>query len=133
MGLVSNKRMVVAMKKLLLIIFISSLFTNNTFADNHILIIKCKDDDPAMAIFTPTYVINLETKKVKVGASQMQVVKHTETLLILDKVTPGLFRRTSINRLTGQYMSKLIIYGTSKEEQKEVITIGMCEKVERAL
>ena len=120
------------MKKLFSTILVTVLFfCGNAYADNHILIIKCKDDDPNMP-FTPTYIINFETKKVKVGATEMQVNKNTETLLILDKVTPGLFRRTSINRLTGQYMSKLIIYGTSKEEQKEVITIGMCKKIEKA-
>ena len=120
------------MKKLLGIVVLGLLWSGNTFADNHIITIQCKHDDPSLSFLKPIYVINLETKKVKVGATSMHVVKHDENKIILVKVNAALSEIMKIDRITGLYEKEQIFYGISGEDRKEVKGSGICQKVEKA-
>lgn len=120
------------MKKLLSILVLSLLFCGSAYAGNHIITIQCKYDDPSLSFLKPIYVINLETEKVKVGATSMQVIKHDENKIILGKVNAALSEIMTIDRITGLYQSKKIFYGTSEEDKKEVKGSGICQKVEKA-
>ena len=104
------------MKKLLVIVVLGLLLCGNAFAEKHILTIQCQDDDPNLSIFKPIYIINLDNKKVKVGASSMQVVKHNENKIILGKVNAGLSEIMTIDRITGLYNSEKIFYGTTAKK-----------------
>ena len=55
------------MKKLLFTILFTLVLSGGAFANNHLILIQCKDDNPDLAFLQPIYEINLETKKVKVG------------------------------------------------------------------
>ena len=120
------------MKKLLGIVVLSLLLSGNVFADNHIITIQCKHDDPNLSFLKPIYVINLETKKVKVGATSMHVVKHDENKIILGKVNAALSEIMKIDRITGLYEKDQTFYGSSKEDEKKIKSSGICQKVEKA-
>ena len=120
------------MKKFLYLIFFSLLFSVNAYADNHIIIIQCKNDDPDLSIFRPIYVINLETKKVEVGATYMQVVKYSEKEILLGKSNAGVSEMMQIDRLTGRYSSEQTFWGKSEEEKKIIISTGYCIKIKKA-
>ena len=77
------------MKKLLFTILFTLVLSGGAFANNHLILIQCKDDNPDLAFLQPIYEINLERKKVKVGMSEMIVAREsTETELILVKSNP---------------------------------------------
>ena len=120
------------MKKLLAIVVLGLLWSGNAFADNHIITIQCKHDDPSLSFLKPIYVINLETKKVKVGATSMHVMKYDENKIILGKVNAALSEIMKIDRITGLYEKEQIFYGISGEDKKEVKGSGICQKIEKA-
>tara|TARA_B110000902_G_C13822466_1_gene404236 strand:- start:147 stop:515 length:369 start_codon:yes stop_codon:yes gene_type:complete len=121
------------MKKLFsTILVICSLLGGNAYADNHIITIQCKNDDPDLSIFRPIYVINLETKKVEVGATYMQVVKYSEKEILLGKSNAGVSEMMQIDRLTGRYSSEQTFWGKSEEEKKIIISTGYCIKIKKA-
>ena len=121
------------MKKLFSTILVTVLFfCGNTYADNHIITIQCQYDDPGLSFLKPIYVINLETKKVKVGATSMYVLKYSDTEILLGKANAALSEKMEIDRMTGRYQKEQIFYGTSEEEKKIVNGSGICQKVEKA-
>ena len=120
------------MKKLLGIVVLCLLLSGNVFAEKHILTIQCQDDDPNLSIFKPIYIINLDNKKVKVGASSMQVVRYNENKIILGKVNAGLSEIMNIDRITGLYTSEKIFYGSTEEDKKKILSSGVCVKKEKA-
>jgi len=119
-------------KKLLSIIALGLFLSGNAYADNHIITIQCKNDDPDLSIFRPIYVINLETKKVEVGATYMQVVKYSEKEILLGKSNAGVSEMMQIDRLTGRYSSEQTFWGKSEEEKKIIISTGYCIKIKKA-
>ena len=119
-------------KKFLGIVVLSLLLSGNVFAEKHILTIQCQDDDPNLSIFKPIYIINLDNKKVKVGASSMQVVRYNENKIILGKVNAGLSEIMNIDRITGLYTSEKIFYGSTEEDKKKILSSGVCVKKEKA-
>ena len=123
------------MKKLLSILVLSLLFGVTGHADNHLILIQCKDDRPEMEVLQPIYEINLETKKVKVGMAEMVVSRNsTETEIILLKSNPVMAEIMRINRNTGKYISKKRFFSTTgnKEDEKKFIATGVCAKIEKA-
>ena len=120
------------MKKYLSIIALALFFSGNAYADNHIITIQCQYDDPSLSFLKPIYVINLETKKVKVGATSMYVLKYSDTEILLGKANAALSEKMEIDRMTGRYQKEQIFYGTSEEEKKIVNGSGICQKVEKA-
>ena len=123
------------MRKIILLITISLFFSVKAYADNHLILIQCKDDRPELAFLQPVYEINLETKKVKVGYAEMVVSRNTtETELILLKSNAAMAEIMTINRNTGKYISKKIFYAgaSSKEDEKRITETGICIKKEKA-
>jgi hypothetical protein len=120
------------MKKLLVIVVLGLLLSPNAYADDHIITIKCKYDDPGLSFLKPIYVINLETKKVKVGATSMYVLNYSDNEILLGKANAALSEKMKIDRITGRYQKEQIFYGTSEEEKKVVNGSGICQKVEKA-
>ena len=119
------------MKKLFsTILVLTLLLSGNAYADKQI-IIQCADDDPKIFLL-PIYNINLENKKVKVGASSLYVLKYNENELILGEVTALYSEKMEIDRITGRYQKLQIFYGKSEEEKKVIKSSGICEKVEKA-
>ena len=119
------------MKNLLLSLIFTLCLTNISLADSHIITIQCKDDDPEMSIFRPIYVINLETKKVEVGATYMQVVKYSENEILLGKANAIVSEMMKIDRLTGRYSSEKTFWGNSEDEKKIITTTGYCIKLKK--
>jgi len=121
------------MKKKLFIALLFALFSSNTsYADSHIITIQCQYDDPNLSFLKPIYVINLETKKVKVGATSMYVLKYTDDEILLGKANAGISEKMKIDRITGRYTKEQIFWGASEEEKKIVNSSGICQKVEKA-
>ena len=119
-------------EKLLVIVVLGLLLSPNAYADDHIITIKCKYDDPGLSFLKPIYVINLETKKVKVGATSMYVLNYSDNEILLGKANAALSEKMKIDRITGRYQKEQIFYGTSEEEKKVVNGSGICQKVEKA-
>jgi hypothetical protein len=122
-------------KNFFLLITISLLFSVKAYADNHLILIQCKDDRPELAFLQPIYEINLETKKVKVGYAEMVVARNTtETELILVKSNPVMAEILTINRNTGKYISKKRFFSSTgnKEDEKKITETGICVKIEKA-
>ena len=113
------------MKKLLGILVLSLLFSGNVFADSHIISIQCKSDDPGLAIFKPIYIINLKTKKVKVGAGKKYLIKFTEDEIVIGDSSAGMSDKMKINRFSGRYEKELIFYGKTEEEKSVINTTGI--------
>ena len=123
------------MKKLLSILVLSLLFGGTGYAENHLILIQCKDDRPEMALLQPIYEINLKTKKVKVGMAEMVVSRNTtESEIILLKSNPVMAEIMRINRNTGKYISKKRFFSTTgdKEDEKKIIATGVCVKIAKA-
>ena len=123
------------MKKLLFTILFTLVLSGGAFANNHLILIQCKDDNPDLAFLQPIYEINLETKKVKVGMSEMMVAREsTETELILVKSNPVMAEIMRINRNTGKYISNKRFFATTgnQEDEKKIIETGICVKKEKA-
>ena len=114
------------MKKLLGILVLILLFSGNVFADSHIISIQCKSDDPALTIFKPIYIINLKTKKVKVGAGKKYLIKFTEDEIVIGDYSAGMSDNMKINRFSGRYEKELIFYGKTEEEKSVINTTGIC-------
>lgn len=123
------------MKKFFAILLYSFLFIVNSIADDNLIIIQCKNDNPDLAFLQPIYEINLETKKVKVGHTEMVVSRNTtETELILVKSNPVMAEIMRINRYTGKYISKKRFFATTgnQEDEKKITETGICLKKEKA-
>tara|TARA_B100000963_G_C22441691_1_gene586887 strand:- start:106 stop:489 length:384 start_codon:yes stop_codon:yes gene_type:complete len=120
------------MKKLLAIVVLVLLWSPQVLAKEDVITIQCQSDDPNLAIFKPIYIINLKTKSVKVGASTMQVVKFSDTEIILGKVNPALSQIMKIDRLSGRYEDTSTFYGETKEQEKKIVETGICIKKEKA-
>ena len=120
------------MKKLFITLLLAFFSSNTAFADNHIITIQCKYDDTGLSFLKPIYVINLETKKVKVGATSMHILKYSDNEILLGKANAALSEKMEIDRITGRYQKEQIFYGTSEEEKKIVNSSGICQKVEKA-
>ena len=120
------------MKKLFLALLFAIFSSNTSYADSHTITIQCQYDDPNLSFLKPIYVINLETKKVKVGATSMYVLKYTDDEILLGKANAALSEKMKIDRITGRYTKEQIFYGTSEEEKKIVNSSGICQKVEKA-
>ena len=120
------------MKKLLAIVVLGLLWSPQVLAKEDVITIQCQSDDPNLAIFKPIYIINLKTKSVKVGASTMQVVKFSDTEIILGKVNPVFSKIMKIDRLSGRYEDTSTFYGETKEQEKKIVETGICIKKEKA-
>ena len=120
------------MKKLLAIVILGLLWNSQVSAKEEIITIQCQSNDPNLAIFKPIYIINLKTKSVKVGDTSMQVVKYSDTEIILRKINPVFSKIMKIDRLSGRYEDTSTFYGETKEQEKKIVETGICIKKEKA-
>jgi hypothetical protein len=92
------------MRKLISIFLLVFFFTNPVKSNEDFLTLQCQSENPDLAIFKPIYIINLKTKKVKVGGdTTFELVHITPHQLVLASHTANSQRIMKIDRLTGKY------------------------------
>lgn len=118
------------MNKFFVIFVYSFLFIVNSIADDHLILIQCKDDRPELAFLQPIYEINLETKKAKAGAAKFRVIQSNEEIITIHSFNGFMENYITFNRNSGRYQERKKM--PSDGEVVEIIETGICVKKEKA-
>jgi hypothetical protein len=118
------------MNKIISTIILSLSFITNAIADDHLILIQCKDDRPELAFLQPIYEINLETKKVKAGAVKYRVIQSNEEIITIHNFNGVMENYITFNRNSGRYQERKKM--AQEGEIIEIIETGICVKKEKA-
>lgn len=122
------------MSKFFYTLIISFLFIVKGIADEHVILIQCKDDRPELAFLQPIYEINLETKKAKAGHKDYEVLKFNNDEILIASFNSVVESRILFNRNTGRFEETLRFFSTTGNREDEKISkeTGVCVRKEKA-
>lgn len=116
------------MRNLISIFLLFFFFSNPVKSNEDFLTLQCQSENPDLAIFKPIYIINLKTKKVKVGGdTSFELVHITPHQLVLASHTANSQRIMKIDRLTGKYNQDRKEHSSGKKD----VDTGICIKKEK--
>lgn len=118
------------MTKIISILVFCFTLIANAIADDHLILIQCKDDRPELAFLQPIYEINLETKKAKAGAAKFRVIQSNEEIITIHSFNGFMENYITFNRNSGRYQERKKM--PSDGEVVEIIETGICVKKEKA-